>query len=398
MIDYIELKAYADIDLDVDPIVVLPCNHFCSRSSLDQALEMKQVYEIDENEQFLGIVPNGAMTTQRPRCPQCRAPICKVQRYNRVVKRYILDTLLKAFISRNQSRYLELAASFDEFELSIEDSRNADKGKLQPIRHPTQRRPNEAKNIVVISERLEKFKSFQEKIKKHLEAVSEVKQPHMKVYSMSIAARSRLNTAAASFPLDVPSPEVKQRLLGTVLDLRLEVLRSADFIQVMKHLASLTGCKETADPLYQKVVKDCMKLRSKASKAKAECDQYRYYILSVEIILLHSQLFALELQAVQVVDKSKTRGLRELGLKLLTGCESYFRQYASCRKYERAVERAKQMLRVLGPFYEVVSKEERQAVDEAMRSRFGSSVRWYYCANLHPVSLYNGGVADFSSR
>ena len=403
MIDYIELKTYAEIDLDEEPIVVLPCNHFCSRTTLDETLEMKKVYEMNQNGQFLGIIPNGAMTSQRPQCPQCRAPICKVQRYNRVIKRYILDTLLRSFISRNQSHFLDLTTSVDEFELALEESRDTDKGKLQQIRHPMQRQPNMTKNSAVISERLAKFKPLQEKIRRHLEAVNESKQPHMKVYSMSIAAQSRLNStvshgSAVSFPLDVPSPEVKQRLLATILELRLHVFRSTDMLQVVKHLSSLTGCNETAEPLYRKVIKECTKLRSKTTKAKLECDQHQYYSHAIELILLHTQLFALEVGALQVIDKSKISTLREEGLKLLVDCESYLIQYPSCKKFEPAVERARQMLRAASPIYEAMSKEERQAVYDAMRGQFGASVRWYYCANNHPVSFHEDKHADSSSR
>ena len=76
-------------------------------------------------------------------------------------------------------------------------------------------------------------------------------------------------------------------------------------------------------------------------------------------------------------------------MQFLSDCEEYFRAYESCRKYQPAVARAREMLRVLGPFYEAVSQEERNAIYQAMRGDFGSAVRWYYCRNGHPVCLYS---------
>ena len=402
VVEYLEFSTYEHTNLDVDPIIVLPCNHFYSRSCMDGALEIDKVYVIDENEQFVGSIPNGTMTSQRAQCPLCRSPISQIQRYNRVIKRSVLDTLLKNIISRSQSQYLELATSFDKFKLDLEANRDEMLDKLRPVLNPMQKRPVSTKNGAVIVDRLKVFDSLKNKIRHYLKEVDESKQPHMKVYRMSIAAQSRakadVNGVPGVFwPLDVPSPDIKHRILGNILDYRLEVSRNAEIIQFVNRLSSLTGCKDDAAPLAHKVIKDCTYIRSKSSKSKAECDERQYCSLAVEITLLQIELLALAIRASVVVDKSNTQKLRDIGLQLLNDCEGYFRAYESCRKYEPAVVRAREMLRVLGPFYESVSQEERSTIYQAMRGDFGSAVRWYYCRNGHPVCHQMFLFADSSS-
>jgi hypothetical protein len=357
---------------------------------LDSALEIDKVYIMNESGQFIESIPNGTMTSQRAQCPLCRSPVSQVQRYNRVIKRFVLDTLLKNIISLSHSQYLKLNTSFDKFKIELEENRDEWLDKLRPIRNETAKRPLSSKNGAVIVNRLKTFDSLKNEIRQYLKQVDESKQPHVKVYRMSIAAQSRANAdvegvPAVYWPSDVPSPDIKHRILGNILDYRLEVSRNAEIIQFVNRLSSLTGCKDDAAPLYRKVIKDCTTLRLILAKRKEECDERRYYSLAVEIILIQSELLTLAIRASVVVDKAKVQNLRDIGLQLLNSCEAYFRAYESCRKFKPAVARAREMQRVLGPFYEAVSQEERSIIYQAMRGNFGNSVQWYYCRNGHPV-------------
>jgi hypothetical protein len=253
-----------------------------------------------------------------------------------------------------------------------------------------QKRPNESKNAVVVADRLKLFDQPKQQIRQYLKEVDEAKQPHMKVYKMSIAALSRANAkdlTANPWPLDVPSPDIKHRILGNILDLRLEICRYADLIQLANRLSSLVGCKESSTPLYRKILKECNALRSKATKTKDDCDQRQYHTLAVETILLQTELVALVIRAEEIVDKPHIQKSRDDGLQLLSHCDQYFINFESCRKYKTAVTRARELLRVVGPWYDSVTKEERNTIYQAMRGGFEASVRWYYCLNGHPVRL-----------
>jgi hypothetical protein len=391
-VEYLELTNYEDINLDKDPIVVLPCNHFFSRSSLDSSLEIDKVYILDDNEEFVECIPNGSMTSQHARCPVCRSTISHVQRYNRVTKRVVLDSLLKNIISRSQSQYLTLAMSLEEFKHDMEANREELLSKFRTVRNSMHTRPLSAKNGAVIVERMKIFEPLKSKIRLYLKEVDESRQPHMKVYRMSIAAQSRAkadvdDSSAVDWPLDVPSPQVKHRLLGYILDSRLEVLRNAEMIRFVDRLSS-AGFKDDAAPLYRKVIKECSGLQTKLSKREMECDERQYNSLAVETILVQTDLMALAARASQVVDKSKIQKFHDIGSQLLNTCETYFQKSPSCRKYEAAVARAREMLRAHNTFYESVSQEERSIIYQAMQGDFGSAVRWYYCRNDHPVCIW----------
>ena len=398
VVDCIGFDPYGSVDVTDDPILVLPCKHIYTVQTLDGAFEINSVYIRDaDTGNFIGCIPNGSMASQRPQCPQCRSPVSLIQRYNRVVKRSVLDLLLRNFISRSQLRYLELATLFEKYKSELDGSRDECIGRLRPLRHHMQRRPTSNKNAVVISDRLKLSDRLKTEIRKYMKEVDESRQPHMRVYAMSIAALSRVKgttqdllTESESWPLDVPSPDIKHRLLANILDLRLEVSRRADVIQFLKQLSSLRGCEDEAIPLYVKMMKECELLRSEAGKIKSECDQRNYHCLAVESILLQVDITALSARAAEIVDKSKIEKFRETGLQLLDACEVYLRTYQSCEIYRTAAERAREMLRVLGPFYDSVSQEERNAVYEAMSGNFGNAVRWYYCRNRHPVCFKNG--------
>jgi hypothetical protein len=390
-VEYVELIYYEDINLDIDPIIVLPCNHFFSRSSLDRSLEMENVYALDENDQFVRCIPNSSLTSQHARCLLCRSTISQIQRYNRVIKRVILDSLLKSVISQSQSQYLALATSFDEFKRDLDVNREELLGKIRNVRNSMPNRPLVAKNGAVIVERMKIFEPMRRKISLYLKDVDESRQPHMKVYGMSIAARARAavdaeDASAEDWRLDVPRPQVKHRLLGNILDARLKVSQNAEMLQFINRMSS-SGFKGDTAPSYHKVIKDCGDLQAKLSKRKDECDEHKHYSLAVEIIIVQAELMALATRASQVVDESKTQNFRKTGMNLLDTCETYFQKSPPCRKYEPAVARATKMLRGLDTFYESVSQEERSTIYQAMQGEFGSVVRWYYCRNSHPVCI-----------
>lgn len=393
VVEYIEFSTYEQTNLDLDPIIILPCRHFYTRSYLDCALEMNQAYVMDEDNHFIGTIPNGSMSLQRANCQTCRTPVSQIQRYNRLIKRSVLDTILKNVISRSRSWYLELVKEFDELQQELEIDRDEFLGKLRPIRRPIERHPLRSKNGATIANRIKKFDAMKERIRKYLKDVDESKQPHMRVYRMSIAAQSRAmkdidGTPGVYWPLEVPSPDVKHRLLGNILDHRLEFFRNAEMIKFVNQLWSLEGCKGDADPLYRQIILQCTRLGLKASKYKTQCDERHYPNLAVELILLQVDLLAIEIRASSVVDPSSVQRLRDTGTSALDDCGVYFAKYPSCRNYETATKKAREILRELGPFYGAVSQEERSTIYQAMRGEFGSVVRWYYCRNGHPVFLH----------
>lgn len=92
----------SDVDVNEDPLLVLPCGHALIISSLDGLMEMNDYYEGDINP-LTGEVsfvktkslPNGEVPMIG--CPSCRAPIVGLVRYGRRIKYSQLVKRLKKF-------------------------------------------------------------------------------------------------------------------------------------------------------------------------------------------------------------------------------------------------------------------------------------------------------------
>jgi hypothetical protein len=219
--------------------------------------------------------------------------------------------------------------------------------------------------------------------------VDEKKQPHMKVFENSIAARARRNhhsdanqtTDTASQPLDVPSPDLKHRILGNILQLRLDVLHLKERMQFASHLQKLKGGDKEAHRLSRSTIQNCKTPSRKAKNLREQCDKRHYYHLAVETLLL-------ELELVSLQSPSAARfppKLRAEALGLLAQCNGYITTHASCQKYRDAVQRGEDMLKSNSSFFELVTADERTAVLSAMQAELRGTGHWYYCRNGHPV-------------
>ncbi len=96
VVDMIEMKDYESHDVDEDPIIVLPCGHFYSSSTMDGLLGMNEVYEMcNRTGEFIGLQSlMSANVNEKPSvCPDCRAGIHSVRRYGRVLNLKVLRSL-----------------------------------------------------------------------------------------------------------------------------------------------------------------------------------------------------------------------------------------------------------------------------------------------------------------
>jgi hypothetical protein len=90
VVDHIEMAEYGDHDVNKDPVVVLPCGHFFSTSTLDGHFGMSEVYVrtgIDSLE-YVALNPLAhANISEKPRsCPQCRKVVHSINRYGRIFR------------------------------------------------------------------------------------------------------------------------------------------------------------------------------------------------------------------------------------------------------------------------------------------------------------------------
>src|SRR5208282_3612662 len=127
------------------------------RSFMDGFMEIETVYTTDRSGHFSKCIPFGASTSQSKQCPECRMPISRVQRYGRVIKRAVLDTMLRGLIIRSQLEYLKLSREFDELEMELNQDREEHMNRLRAVVSEIQKRPIAINNANVMTQWMERF-------------------------------------------------------------------------------------------------------------------------------------------------------------------------------------------------------------------------------------------------
>jgi hypothetical protein len=106
------MTTYEALDVNVDPIVVLPCKHFFATSTLDGHLQIDTVYAVDDLQNFTGLksLIGASPGTEKPKqCPECRASIHSVRRYGRVLRLVELRSLERKHIMMVESSIAKLS-------------------------------------------------------------------------------------------------------------------------------------------------------------------------------------------------------------------------------------------------------------------------------------------------
>lgn len=391
IVDFIECPTYKEVDVTQDPIVVLPCQHFYTMSFLDDLMDMDKVYRCGSDGTFKEVIPNGGMTLEAKHCPQCRMPISQVQRYNRVIKRFTLDNMLLSVMIHSQKRYVNVQNKFRKMEKSLRKGRDAEIAKLIPVINSRQKQPIRDRNLGTVTTWMQQFDDIRRDLSEYIKNVHERNQPHMKVFEMSIAAQSRLRSnngdAGVAEPvlpqLDVPSPDIKFRLLGNLLELRLNILESQERMHFAARLSALSGCQDESNLLRKCTRKMCQPQRKAAKDLLHECEEHRYPGHAIEILLHEMEL--IRLQFYPSTETALNEILRCEAKDILTQCKHYLQKYPICKKYQPAVDRARKALERSGPFYEAVTPEEIRMVVIASQNELRGTGHWYRCPNNHPV-------------
>lgn len=392
-IDSVQFTTYEQIDLDENPVVVLPCQHFFSRRFVDVMLNIMAVYASDEHGQFVRVITPSQMIVQLKQCPDCRQLISGLHRYNRILKRAVLDISLKEVVSRYQLMYTEISEKFDDFETRLQNSRPAILNKILHIRDPRKIRPVTMHNMNLITQRIKSFSEIESQIQQYKHRVEEQIQPDMGLSfsAMSHVKDTGIERSTETHPLDVPMPQIKYQLTAHILELRLSAMLNDDITGLLPTFLS-RGCEKEANRLYEEAAKQCKLSYEKGIKYKSECDRRRYWGHGVEIMLLQVQFISLIFRASTHTSAASTMPLQELGMTILHSCITYLRKYPPCQKYENAIHRLHCVFsgESLGEsLHQTLSIDERKAIIRAMNAGLEGSGPWYQCSNDHPVPLYS---------
>lgn len=133
----IEFREYRDHEVDKDPIIVLPCRHFFTMTTLDGIVEIDKAYKRSStSSDFVGVHPIvGSDITEKARqCPDCRAAIHSINRYARITNFSLLRSLERKHLMLMDS-LLNGSAKMEAKERSVE---KLEKVLVQVKRSPMQ--------------------------------------------------------------------------------------------------------------------------------------------------------------------------------------------------------------------------------------------------------------------
>ncbi|EXV00312.1 UvrD/REP type DNA helicase [Metarhizium robertsii] len=251
-VDLLEMKTYAEIDVDLAPIVVLGCGHFFTAETLDGLVGMYTAYISNPEGRFTALADISATFAEKiPLCPDCKRPVRQyvTRRYNRIINRAVADESSKRFLVTGKNKLKkvdieleklqeELAASHSDFSRSINMLHER---RLKAI----------FENRVLA--RYTDCDKLRRKIKDLRRRTSERYQPSHKLYEATIYALRKKKSDGLSEKLANLSLENTQKpverdrrvtLAGEMALLKLDFITLEDKLGVLLALKSATSTQD----------------------------------------------------------------------------------------------------------------------------------------------------------
>ncbi|CAZ82087.1 unnamed protein product [Tuber melanosporum] len=425
-VDLIMFETYRNINLDEDPVIVPKCGHFYTLDTYDNHMDLKRVYRFDLVGEIIGPRPldgsdepaDGDSERERLKiknCPDCRAPLRDIYRYNRIIKSASLDEATRRFcISSN----VELTKLFDEVS-NAEDLREANRGDfLLGLRT----RPADSRTAIpvaqLLSDRMQRNTGLANRLQAYVSKVKEEEQPYGIVRQLVLNAEKRKGTQS-SFVIDSSMVQFGFRLKGQLLFFQ---LRWADLWD--RH-------KVSTDPVIPKnlnkthrsgLLIQLKKMRRECGALVTDCQDTKMEKQECEARIYQAQFFAL--YRSKLINERQSRPLEarmaNLGLggpeplppqepipedagpesleeirRSLDHCEYLCRKLpGTIGPLKGRVDQARRLLDGVSVFYAPLSIEEKRLVHQAMSAEFISTGRWYTCPNGHPFTIGNCGMAN----
>ncbi|CAG8609789.1 6792_t:CDS:10, partial [Diversispora eburnea] len=150
IVDLITQTRFAEVDWTTERMIVLECGHVFTADTLDNMMEMKSLYHMDDAmENWIGI----KQITDQPRkfktCPNCRAPIKNIRRYGRIIKKCVLDVQNKKFLLEYNRQLKIIQVEFGNIIENLENNRGKVLEKYGKLKLPNakQKKNNDSYKI-----------------------------------------------------------------------------------------------------------------------------------------------------------------------------------------------------------------------------------------------------------
>ncbi|KAH0565115.1 hypothetical protein GP486_001499, partial [Trichoglossum hirsutum] len=356
-------------------------------SSLDGVMELSEHYitdsktgEILRPKKTSRILSGNALKG----CPYCRMPVGEIERYNRIIKRALLDEATRRFVMHANAQCAELVVEIGKGETELERGTSVF----------TSHEPDEVRDFdtALKTYQLEVHKLLK-RIRKFTKFVEKTEQPFGKVNQLFVSAvAKRQDIATDAFELDESVIQTGFQLRAQSFRLRVNwaLLWNLDTIACTRSIGSCirgelrTKISKSARGLMD----DCASLITASQTAKLPQHE-------VEARIYHAQFSMLSLSNTRELGNSTEQHeevntaaeieLRKRENESLETCEVLCENYPGSLGYLRNdIEKAKKLVNG-GTTYTFVTTDEKREVYRAMASQFSGTGHWYYCRNGHPV-------------
>ncbi|MCJ1396115.1 hypothetical protein MMC18_009004 [Xylographa bjoerkii] len=249
MVDFVECTTYQEINLDEDPVVVPRCGHVITMSSLDGHMAMSKFYEMSDKSGITGVISSSEpfSVDDFKACPTCRHSLRDVHRYNRIVKRGLIDEGTKRFIVWANACFIPLEAKLNVQEVALSTTKaSLGRSLSQSLEN------DDPHNIELNQSRAAQIRKFTElaglrlrysealiirsQIRRFVFKVTEAEQPYGKVYHM-VQDFKRATGEMVDFAADGNILRVRERLLASALLLRCDLILLSDFMKAFHDLS-----------------------------------------------------------------------------------------------------------------------------------------------------------------
>lgn len=365
-------SSYRDADLNSDPVIVLSCGHLFTVESLDGHVDLKSYYHIDDTGEILGPKP-----VQEPKlkgCPDCRAPMLNIHRYNRAVKAALLDESTRRFIASSTKMLTKTTTKVEGWETNLEQHVNDFKA---------QKSGGFVSQTGALTAYRIKSDNYVRQMNSYLHSVELQEQPYGRVQSMVVNAKRR-HDISSQFEIDKSALQHGSYLRGRCLRLRLLFAVLWNYKELAKEFDDEAANNLWETDLLKKMALALEECKSLDRDARAqiypkESIEARVYSVQFTAIFLQWSKFGANEEggAAAYVEETKQQAQA-----ILDQCRREVPD--SARYIENHIDNAEKLIRG-AVFYEFVTPAEWREVMQGMAREFSGSGHWYNCENGHPV-------------
>ncbi|QDS72075.1 hypothetical protein FKW77_003074 [Venturia effusa] len=389
IVDFIEMSTYEEIDLNANPIIVPPCEHFLTAQSMDAQMSMNKYYEMDDDDKIIGVKDTLSVPfsiDEIKRCATCRGSLRSIGRYGRLIRRAMLDEATKRFIVWSNARYIPLAQALQAEQDALpekEDGKAIQALSIQGLVLPGTVKGQAQALWSLPGSRYKGLLKLRLDVFQYLKMVDIEEQPFKRVLTLTQNPRLLCKGVHSDLSSGDSLLQTRASVLALALVLRTDLVTLSDVINLCQYASTNEQHGYFAFD-FSENKQSCEQLIALASASSNRLQE-------VEGHMFYAQYTALERQFLVPEDPHASTKYR-LAVDHMDEAKQLSEVYEhQTRAIHNELEAVEKMLKN-GTFYDPITSDEMKEVLAAMATEFRGTGHWYYCSNGHPFTIGECGM------